>query len=140
MLLVDSEGPVSQLDPWEYIRLRTGDGWERPPGASDEQLQLMVQTMEAWFFADRKELEEFYGHDFRSSSLSPRSDIENIPKRDLFTGLQSATADCRKGAYSKGEHSFQILARIDPAKVRAASPVWAERFVCALDRMCTSPD
>jgi hypothetical protein len=81
----------------------------------------MVQAMEAWFLADREELKEFYGRDFRSSALSPRRDIENIPKRDLYSGLQAATADCRKGEYSKGEHSFQILARIDPANVRAAS-------------------
>ncbi len=91
MLLVDSEGPVSQRDPWEYIRLRIGDGWERPPGASDDQLQLMVQTMEAWFFADRNELEEFYGHDFRSSGLTPSREIErrvNIRSRSFLGSTQ----------------------------------------------------
>src|SRR5208283_4012650 len=103
------EGPVDQRDPWEHVRLREGDGWERPQGASGEQLQFMVQAMEAWFFADRDELKEFYGRDFRSRAIGPRKDIENIPRRDLLMCLKAATADCRKGEYSKGEHSFQIL-------------------------------
>jgi hypothetical protein len=81
----------------------------------------MVQTMEAWFHADKDELQRYYGQGFRPASLSPRLDIENIPKGDLFAGLKGATSNCQKGEYSKGEHSFQILARIDPAKVRTSS-------------------
>ena len=54
-----------------------------------------------------------------------------------FTGLQRATKDCQKGEYDKGQHSFQILARIDPAKVRMASSIHAERFLQVLDRVCT---
>jgi hypothetical protein len=92
----------------------------------------MVQAMEAWFHADKDALGEYYGQGFRLAGLSQRPDVENIPKADLFAGLQRATKDCKKGEYSKGEHSFQILAQIDPAKVRAASP-FADRFLRVLE-------
>jgi hypothetical protein len=113
VLPVDGEAAVHAANPWEHVRHRIGDEWECPPGATEDQLQLMVQTMEAWFHADCEELQA-----------------------DLFSGLRAATRDCQKGAYSKGAHSFQILARINPAKVRTASPVWCDRLLCALDRLC----
>jgi hypothetical protein len=49
--------------------------------------------------------------------LSDLLDIDNISIADLVGGMQRATRDCQKGEYSKGEHSFQILARIDPERV-----------------------
>ena len=118
VLLVDGESAVNAANPWEHVRHRIGDEWERPPGATEDQLQLMVQTMEAWFHADREELQAFYGNGFRAGALSARAEVEMIPKADLFSGLRAATRDCQKGEYSKGAHSFQILARINPAKVR----------------------
>lgn len=136
ILLVDGEAPVVATDPWEHVRLRPGDGWQRPQSASDDQIHFMVQAMEAWFHADKVTLQEYYGQGFRVAALSQRPDIENIPKADLFDGLGLATRDCQRGAYSKGEDSFKILARTDPAKVRAASQVHAERFLRALDRIC----
>jgi len=136
ILLVDSEAPVVESSPWEHVRLRPGDGWARPQGASEDQIHLMVQAMEAWFHADKDTLREYYGQAFRTAGLSQRPDIENIPKADLFAGLQRATQDCQKGEYAKGEHSFQILARIDPARVRSSS-AFAERFLNVLDRTCT---
>jgi hypothetical protein len=63
-------------------------------------------------------------------------EFEAISKNDLFFGLRAATAECPNGEYSKGGHSFQILARIDAAMVSAASP-WCARFLAALDRLCT---
>ena len=136
-LLVDSEAPVTQADPWEYVRLRPGDEWERPSGASQDQIHLMVQAMEAWFHADKQALAEYYGQGFRVAALRPRPDIDNIPKDDLYDGMKLATKDCQKGEYSKGQHSFHILAIIDPAKIRAASPQHAGRLLDVLDRECT---
>jgi hypothetical protein len=136
ILLVDSEETVHAASPWEHVVQRAGDHWQRPAGATDDQLQLMVQTMEAWFHADREELQLFYGQGFRVTALSVRAQIESIPKADLFSGLRAATKECEKGEYSKGSHSFQILARIDPAKVRTACPRWCDRFLGALDRLC----
>ena len=136
ILLVDSEAPVTDADPWEHVRLRVGDGWQRPTGASQDQIHLMVQAMEAWFHADKTTLQEYFGQGFRVASLKQRPDIDNIPKADLFAGLQAATKGClKKGEYSKGQHSFEILALIDPAKVRTAS-AHAGRLLNALDRIC----
>ena len=135
VLLVDSEGPVEDSSPWEHVRKRIGDGWERPSGATEDQLQFMVQTMEAWFHGDREELRKFYGQSFQENALSSRPDIESIPKAELISGLRNATKDCPKGEYSKGGHSFQILGRIDPGRVRAVS-AWARRLLSALDRIC----
>ena len=96
----------------------------------------MVQTMEAWFHADKESLQEYYGQGFRSAALRPRLDVENIDKDDLFAGLIAATKDCKKGSYSKGQHSFEILARIDPARVRAAS-AHAHSLLSTLERLCS---
>jgi hypothetical protein len=134
ILLVDSEAAVTVSNPWEHVRLRPDDGWQRPQGASEDQIHLMVQAMEAWFHADKGRLQEYYGQGFRVAALRQNPNVENIPKADLFDGLRSATRDCQKGEYSKGEDSFKILARIDPAKVGAASSVHADRFLRILDR------
>jgi hypothetical protein len=136
ILLVDSEAPVVGTDPWEHVRLRADDGWQRPDGASQDQIHLMVQAMEAWFHADKEMLQQYFGQGFRLAALRPRPDIDNIPKADLFTGRQMATRDCvKKGEYSKGQHSFEILALIDPARVKASSP-HAGRLFSVLDRKC----
>lgn len=139
ILLVDSEAPVIGADPWEHVRLRPGDGWQRPGGASRDRLHLMVQAMEAWFHADKDRVREYFGQGFRLAALSTRPDIDNIPKADLFAGLKLATKACpTKGEYSKGRHSFEILALIDPARVRASSPLHAGQLLDLLDRICTT--
>ncbi len=135
LLVVDAEGPVGQPGPWAHLRLR--DGWEQPRGTTDQHIHLMVQAMEAWFHADKGSLQEYYGQGFRIGALRARQDIENIPKTDLFEGLAAATRDCQKGEYSKGQHSFKILARINPVRVREAS-AHAERLLATLDRLCTA--
>jgi len=135
VLLVDSEDPVVEPIPWDHVRLRPGDRWSRPNGALDDQIHFMVQAMEAWFHADKESLQRFYGSLFRVAALSQRNGIENIAKADLFNGLQRATRDCPKGEYSKGEVSFQVLAQIDPAKVRKASS-HTDRFLTVLDKVC----
>jgi hypothetical protein len=135
ILLVDSEADMAGLDAWEHVGRR--DGWQRPDGASPDQLHLMVQAMEAWFHADKETVQEYYGRGFRPAALSPRPDIDNIPKADLFAGLKAATRACpTKGEYSKGGHSFEILAMVDPGKVRASSPVHVGRLLNVLDRIC----
>ena len=54
---------------------------------------------------------------------------EGVAKVSVYAALQQATRNGKtKAPYGKGEHSFKLLARIDPAEVIAASP-WARRFV-----------
>ena len=130
MLLVDAEEEVTASGSWEHIRSR--DGWRRPTGASNDQCHLMVQIMESWFLADRQALQAFYGQRFQPQALPGNPNrTEEIPKPDVQAGLDRATRATQKGRYHKGNHSFDILATLDPTKVRAASPS-ADRFVQAL--------
>jgi hypothetical protein len=86
--------------------------------------------MESWFLADRQTLQKFFGHGFKSSALPAEANaIEAVDKNQVYKSLAKATKDCKtKSAYGKGEHSFKLLALIDPNKVTAASD-WAKRFV-----------
>lgn len=138
LLLVDSEGPVSHgVGPWEHVRARKGDGWEKPDGATDEQLHFMVQTMEAWLIADPEALEAHYGRGFRKDALPARKDVEAIPKVQLCDALERATRDTKtKGRYDKS-HGFTLIGLVDPARLRAAAP-HAVRFFDALLSACTA--
>ncbi len=129
VLLVDAEGPVTAQSPWQH--LQANDGWSRPQGAADSQCHLMVQVMESWFLADPEALEGYYGQGYRSNALPPRLNVEQVSKQDVLAGLDRAARNTGKGGYEKGKHGFEILATLDPAKVRSASP-HADRFINAL--------
>ena len=129
MLLVDAEGPVTAVGPWEHLKSR--DNWDRPAGTTNQQCHLMVQVMESWFLADMAALVSYYGQGFRRQALPQNLNIEDVSKPDVSDGLDQATRDTQKGPYSKGKHSFEILERLDPAKVRGASH-YADRFLEAL--------
>ena len=129
MLLVDAESPVTAQSPWQH--LNQSDGWNAPPGAADHQCHLMVQAMESWFLADVPALQSFYGQGFRPQDLPANPTIENVSKPDVLNGLARAARATKKGSYKKGSDSFEILGRLDPARVRAASP-YADRFINAL--------
>ena len=126
MLLVDAEEPVTATGPWAHLGAR--DGWTRPAGATDDQCHLMVQVMESWFLADRPALGDFFGQRFQESALPGNPHVEAVAKSDILDGLERASRATNKGEYAKGKHSFEILARVDPAKVSAAAP-YAKRFL-----------
>ena len=130
VLLVDSEDPIAAgSSPWQHLKAR--DKWDQPSGATDDQVHLMVQCMEAWFLADKDCLVAYYGNGFNQNALPARHDIEKIAKNDILNGLKNATRSrVSKGQYGKGQHSFDILAQI-PDKVIAASP-YAKRLVDTL--------
>ena len=121
VLRVDAEISVNpDVTSWDH--LRGEDGWARPAGVDDDQAHLMVQCMEAWFLADRKCLETYFGRDFNTRALPRRSDVEAIPKKDLFASLKNATRNTAKRGYDKGADSFKILEMLDPELVCNASP------------------
>lgn len=152
MLLVDSEAPVvagaqpgnaavrEDRDQWRpWLHLQQGDGWAKPENSEDLQCHLMAQCMETWLLADRDALTQFFGQGFKESALTPAvNPLEQVPKSKIYADLAAATHACKtKRAYGKGEHSFKLLALIDPAKVLNASP-WAKRFVETLQARMTS--
>ncbi|MBF0462064.1 MAG: DUF4276 family protein [Magnetococcales bacterium] len=143
MLLVDSEesvdfryaqGESKDWHPWLYLAQR--DGWPQPKGAEDLACHLMVQCMENWFLADRETLHVFFGQGYEVKKLpAVGNPIESVAKETLYKALADATRHCKtKAPYGKGEHSFQLLAKIDPAKVTAVSP-WAARFMTTLKQV-----
>ena len=126
LLLVDSEGPVDPKNnekPWQHLKAREGDGWDKPADALDEDVHLMVQNMEAWFLTHPAALTEHYGKDFKTNRLPKpvNDDIEGISKAKIESGLKSALRETDKKEYDKGTDSFLILERLDPEKVCAAS-------------------
>ena len=133
MLLVDSEEPVTSQSPWTHLSQRHADQWPMPSGAGDDDCHLMVQCMETWFLADRWTIIAFFGAGFDAGQLpAEENPLEAVAKADVYSALQRATRRCKtKAGYRKGEHSFQLLARIDAQKVVTASG-WAQRFIRTL--------
>ncbi len=120
LLLVDSEDPVAAGHTiWQHLAAR--DGWTRPGDVGDDQAFLMVQAMETWFLADRDALRAYFGDGFRAKAIRAWPDLESVPRETVLDALKRATAACRK-SYAKGRVSFELLARIDPARVEAACP------------------
>lgn len=133
VLLVDSEAAVAAI-PWEHLRAR--DNWDKPPGADDDQAQLMVQCMESWFLADAELLAGFFGQGFAASALPGNPNVEQVPKQQVFDTLKMATRHCRpKGEYGKAAHSFELLARLDPARI--STLVHGRRLIEMLMRQCS---
>jgi hypothetical protein len=132
VLLVDSEEPVTS-NSWQHLRNRTGDNWLRPEGVSDDQAHLMVQVMESWFLANKEALTDYYGEEFLVGSLPGQLNIELVAKQDVFTALKHASKKTKKGEYHKTRHGFDLLALIDPDRVRAASE-HAARLLAVLKR------
>ena len=126
VLLIDADGPVTTQSPWQHIQ--SNHRWNRPRGTSEKQFHLMVQIMESWFLADVKTLESFFGVGFRRRALPGNPNIEDVPKEDVENGLKRASRDTGPGEYKKGKHSFNVLANLDPERVRTASP-HANRFI-----------
>lgn len=132
LLLIDSEGPLPDSElRWTYLKRQAN--LDTPSGAAEDHAHFMVQLMESWFLADREVLASFFGQGFTEGSLPSERNIENIPKERVTSSLANATRNSRKGQYGKSQHSFELLAQIDPEKVRAASPVHAERLLTTLE-------
>lgn len=136
ILLVDAERPVkapaTDPKPWDHLK-ENPDNWTRPRAATDDQCHLMAQSMETWLLADVEALKKYYGQGFRNSALPRNPKIERIPKQDVIHGLVQASRATRKKSYRKGAQSFEILAELDPAKVRQQSP-YADRFFRTLEQ------
>lgn len=119
-MLIDSEDPVKDLDmPWAHLKSR--DNWDKPVGATDEQVLLMVTCMETWIVADQAALQSHYGSKLQQSALPPLTDLENRHRHDLYDKLVHASRDC-SNAYAKGKRSFELVAKIDPIVLKQHLP------------------
>ena len=112
-MLIDSEDPLAKLDAaWEHLRLRPGDNWEQPAGATDDQVLFMTTCMETWIVADREALRRHYGR-LQNSALPPLDNLEARGRHDVQDKLAHATRNC-SNAYKKGKRSFEVLAKLTP--------------------------
>ena len=135
ILLVDSEDPVADADrpdvdpsgAWRHLAKR--DDWARSSDARDDQAQLMVTTMETWLLADRRTLITYFPN-MNANALPPDADLENRRKPDV--ALRKATQSSSKGRYHKGNHSFDLLGKIEPEKLKIKLPHF-RRFVETLE-------
>lgn len=119
LLLVDSEGPV-ESDPRNH--LVTNDGWRDLESASENEIHLMVQVMEAWFVADPQALAGYYGPAFRADLVPTNRNLEEAGKERVLATLVDATAPTPEGAYHKIHHARRLFGLIDPEKVQERCP------------------
>jgi hypothetical protein len=119
-MLVDSEDPVEDLErTWEHLNRR--DQWDKPVGASDEQVLFMTTCMETWIVTDRRALQEHYGHRLQENALPPLTNLENRNRHEVHDKLVHASRNC-SNAYRKGKRSFELLAKLDPAVLKKHLP------------------
>lgn len=118
VLLVDAEAAVV-AKPREHLRRR--DGWDLA-AAQEDQIHLMVQTMEAWLLADPEALASYYGQRFNRSSLPRQANLEKVEKAVLYSTLETATKNTQKGEYGKIKHASELLKKINQNKVHARCP------------------
>lgn len=138
-MLIDSEDPIADIaKTWAHLKQR--DGWDKPEGAGDEQVLLMVTCMESWIVADRKTLRLYYGSKLQASALPALDDIETRDRGSIQQALSHATRNC-KNAYTKGRRSFEVVAALDPRALRRHLPslVRCERVLAENLRPQTLP-
>ena len=136
VLLVDSEAPVKEFGKcWKHLKERPGDEWDCPPGATEENCHFMAQAVEAWFFADPDALRSYYKQGFNKTALGSRNNVEDIPKSEHIPELEAATKATQKGRYDKTDHAPDLLAAVDPVKVRQRAPHCERIFTTIADKM-----
>jgi hypothetical protein len=124
-MLIDSETPVADGEkPWDH--LESSDKWDRPAGADDDRVLLMIACMETWIVTDRPTLRGHYGSDLQESALPALADMESRDRRAVQDSLNHATRKC-KNAYAKGKRSFDIVAKLNPDNLRRHLPAF-QRF------------
>jgi hypothetical protein len=117
VLLVDSEFPVSRR-PWLHLEYHDNI---HPFGVHDDYCHLMVQSMEAWLYADKTALARYYGQGFSQGSLSKSANVEIIEKNRGLRELEEAKRHTSKGKYHKIQHGPNLLGLLDVSRVRKAS-------------------
>jgi hypothetical protein len=132
LLLVDQEDELPEKQPgerhhrWRHVRER--DQWDRPAIAIDGYLSFMVMCVEAWIVADQTALKEHYGNCITMKPL-PGSNIESVPRDQLYDRLRQATAGCKVGYVKR--HAFELTGKLRMATISQLSSV--QQFCNLLD-------
>lgn len=119
-MLIDSEEPLKNLKAaWQH--LSDHDGWNKPDGASDEQVLFMTTCMETWIVTDRTTLADHYGSKLQKSALPALNNLESRSRREVQQSLAHATRNCAN-AYAKGKRSFEVLGKLSPTALKEHLP------------------
>ena len=135
ILLVDAEGPV-KTSAREHLKSR--DGWDLD-FTTDDNVHLMIQTMETWIIADISALTDYYGNNFRQSALPLTSELELISKSEISRALKRATIATQKKEYHKIRHASDLLKLIDSSKVWRRCPSCERLFNTLLQAITDFP-
>ena len=139
VLLVDSEDPVAiSVAPWQHLKERQGDGWDRPAGVDDARCQMMVACMEAWFLADPAAVSKHFGNGFDRGKLPAANLAENRTKDGINEALKKATRNSKAKEYKKIRDGAKLLAKVDPAEVRKHCK-WCDRLFTTLGNAIGAP-
>ena len=133
VLLVDSEGPVTQ-PPRAHLK---GDGWD-VAGVGEDSIHLMIQVMETWIISDPDAMATYYRQHFRKTALPKAQNLEGVGKERIYETLKHATAKTQKGEYHKIGHADALLETIDPDIVRRRCPS-CDRLFVTLTRAINAP-
>ena len=86
ILIIDSEGPVPNTV--HAIRtLRANSFWDQDVVCDDDQINFMVQAMEAWFIADPEALIKCYGQDFNINLLPNPQNAESTAPSETVAAI-----------------------------------------------------
>ena len=91
--------------------------------------------MESWFLADMNSLKVYYGNGFQESALKGNPAVEQILKADVYSRLKRATRETKRGEYHKTKHAPDLLAKIEPSRVRTAAPNCERMFRIILEKL-----
>jgi hypothetical protein len=94
----------------------------------------MMTCMETWIVADRDALKGHFKHKLHENAPPHLNDLEQRERHDVFAKLEHATRDC-SNAFKKGNRSFKILAKLNPAVCSKHLPS-IERLEGILKRSC----
>jgi hypothetical protein len=128
VLLVDSEEPCRHATGLEFLVATVA-----APGVGDiaeaaaDDVHLMVEAMESWFFADPEGVKSRVRHldvALLEDEVRRRNgNTELIPKADALRIFRAATG----GKYKKALH-LEFVGRLDPERIAKASPMAAALF------------
>ena len=121
LLLIDAEGTViNNSSPKSHLSSR----WQNS-NANDRQCHLMVQIMEAWFFANIDVLYDFYGIDRNNNSpLDIYQNIQNVENldedkiRQTMLDISRCSSHGDYEEYGKVKQAVEILEELDLDIVR----------------------
>ena len=117
VLLVDSEGPIP--DTTSAIRsLRAQSIWDGSVDCDDDQVNLMVQAMEAWFIADPQALINHFGQDFGIKALPSPQNAESVSPSDLTTAIREGLRNSGRRRYDKVTDGMKLLQLVDHVELR----------------------